>query len=603
MASIQNQVSTFLFLLFTFTICAKDVTDDQKILYIDEQIRFADGLVSRGHYDLAIEEYIRLTKKFADDPMAAEAWVQLAEAYAAKKDFKSAIETFDTFFKKFPKARIVPAANLKFALILHKTKDPGNVKKAFQMLALLKNDKGSPEVIQDAASFYLFKLHIADKAMQKAFSELKILVKKDIQKSPQHDFRASAVIELAELSTSMGKIETAENLLSSLTPKKGLSTSIMTKVQWALGDLYLQNKEYEKASETFAKFAILFPDNPILPDALYKRLQSLYMMKDYSKVISEVDRIFKGDKIPQKRWERFYCIKASALSSLKFYKGAQETLDNVLAKSKDRKMVEFAAYKYIESQIRNKNMDAAVKTAEKYISQDNFSRKAVKDIAFLIADNGGKTDSEKILRKAISVVRPDSENAALLNLKLASILMDSGRNEQALALYRELELNSKESLKPYAVMGEAQALERLGKNNDAVEKYKLLMKNNPKSELYPEAMLRIAVVLLGDKKQWDTSKVYLAELIKRFPESPTAKLATFYQGYLAFYEKDYKNAKKILSGVLNSKQITPGLRKDIEIYLIWSSIRLKETDSVILVFKSIKNPESLPAFSKKLTKG
>lgn len=580
-----------LFLLLGFSICAKEVTDDQKILYIDEQIRFADGLVSRGHYDLAIEEYVRLTKKFADDPLAAEAWVQLGEAYAAKKDFKSAIETFDTFFIKFPKVRIVPAASLKYALTLHKTKDTANVKKAFQILDLLKNDKKSPEVIQDAASFYLYKIYLAEKAVDKAVSELEILVKKDIKKSPEHDFRASAVIELAELFISLGKIQTAEKMLLPLTSKKGLSPSIMTKVQWSLGDLYYSNQEYEKSAETFAKFAILFPENSFVPDALYKRLQSLYMMKDYSKVISETDRIIKDGRIPAKGWERFYCIKAAALSSLKFYKGSIENLEKVLAATKDRKMLEFAAYKYVEALVMNKNLNMAVKTSEKYISQSDFSRKVTKDMAFFIADSSDSNVAEGILRKAIAGVRPDSENATFLKLKLGSILMISGQNEKALTLYSDLEKSGKKELKSYAIMGKGQALEKLGKKKEAANQYKVLMKNYPKSELYAEAMLRIAVVLLGEKKEWETSKLYFNELMSRFPKEPTSKLATFYLGYLSFYEKDYENSKKILSKLLNAQNITPGLKKDIEIYLIWSLMRLNETDSVILIFRSIKKPE------------
>ena len=57
--------------LFTCSslISAKTVTDDQKLIYIDDQIRFADGLVSRGHYNLAIAEYLRLIEKFKDEPM------------------------------------------------------------------------------------------------------------------------------------------------------------------------------------------------------------------------------------------------------------------------------------------------------------------------------------------------------------------------------------------------------------------------------------------------------------------------------------------------------------------------------------------------------
>ncbi len=589
----KNIVLLILLISFSGVLIAKDVTDDRKILYIDEQIRFADGLVARGYYDLAIEEYIRLTKKFPEDPLAAETWIQLAEAYAAKSDFKSAIETFQTFFKKFPETRIVPAAKLKLALILHQSKDSANIDKAFSILSDLNNNVKIPPVIQDAASFYLGKLYLSDNKEDKAIAAFESISKKEINKSPEHDFRVSAVLELADLKSKAGKPDEAVKMLSALAAESELSPGIILKINWLLGETYFESCNYEKAAEVFAEFAILYPANSVTQDALYRRLQSLYMLKEYSRVISETDRLIKDGKATGRGWEGFYCIKSSALNGLKFYKGALESLLHVLNKSKDQEMIEFAAYKYAETQINNRNPDEACKFIQKYIADQKFSRKVIKDIVLLIADHAEAEAAEKLLRKSVAGVSSDSENADVLNLKLGAVLIRAGKSKEALKVYSELTSGAAEQFQPYAVMGEAQSLEQLGKNEEALDKYKFLMKKFHKHELYPKAMLRIAVLLMRDKKQWDTSKIYLAELIERFPDNPAAELAVFYQGYFAFYEKKYKDSKKILSQMLNDREIPPELKKDIQIYLLWSLIRLKDVDSAIFVFNSIKVPERL----------
>jgi len=575
------------------TVNAKTVTDDQKILYIDEQIRFADGLVSRGHYDLAIAEYIRLTEKFADDPLAAEAWMQLAEAYAAKKDFKSAIATFQTFFDKFPQARIVPAANLKYALVLYRTGTAANKTKAYSMLEELKKSKKVPPVIHDAAGFHLGRLYLKEKKDQKAIVEFKAVASQNIEKSPEDDFRISSLIELVLLMKKHGETADAFKLLLSVVNNRNFSQELSVKLHWLLGDLYFDTAQYQKAADTFAEFAIMFPKNLVTEDAQYKRLQALYLMKDYTTVVSDIDRLIRDGKLDGKGWERFYCIQSSSLSELNFKKKAVDSLLLVMSKSKDEQMIQFAAYKYVESELKNGNLTAALKIAEKYMADKNFSQAVMKDIILLITDYSGAEAAEKILRKSLTSIDASSENAILLNLKLGAILIKADKVREALKVYQNISSCKPKRFLPYSIMGEAQALDKLGERKRAADKYKLLMKQFPKSKLYPEAMLRIAVMFLANKKEWETSKIYLSELIKRFPDEPTAKLATFYQGYLAFYEKKYENAREILTSLQNNKGVTIELKRDISVYLLWSLLKLNKIDASILLFNSVKDPERM----------
>ena len=84
----------FSFLLVPSLHSAQEVTGDMKKIYIDEQLRLADGLSQRGHYQMAIDEYRKIIGKFPDDPLAADAFSQLAEAYSSYGDTEKAIKKF-----------------------------------------------------------------------------------------------------------------------------------------------------------------------------------------------------------------------------------------------------------------------------------------------------------------------------------------------------------------------------------------------------------------------------------------------------------------------------------------------------------------------------
>ena len=590
---IISVVILFLLLPFSF-LCAKDVENDRKLLYIDEQIRFADGLVSRGHYDLAIEEYIRLTKKFSDDPLAAEAWIQLAEAYAAKKDFKSSLETFNIFFKKFPNIRIIPAARLKYALILYQTKIAENRKKAFDILLKLKTDKHTPSVVQDAASFHLGRLYLAENKSTKALDEFRELAAKKIEISPEHDFRASALLELVEQLKKSGKTDDAIKLLAPVVEHSAnLRPAVSAGLYRALGGLYSENHDYGKAADIFAQFAILFPDSPYMKRVLYQRLHALYMQKEYRKVVTEADHIIADNKADYEDWERFYLIKSSALSGMKFYEKALEPLIFVLKNSKNGQLLGFAAYKYVKNLIDDGDIARATESAENYISDPRLPGDVVKDITMLITDSVSREKAEELLRKALTAVDPDSENSGLLQLRLAAMLLRGGHIDAAMKIYTAVGAGYHKALLPYAVMGEGRCFEQLKEDDKALAKYKYLLKTFPDSALYPEAMLRTAVIMLKNRDQWGTVKIYLTELVTRFPDSQAALTALFYQGYMAFYNKEFEIAEKILISLLQKKDISADLKQDATLYLLWSQLKLKKYKPFFALFDSLRNPEKI----------
>ena len=578
-----------LFALGSISLSAKEVTNDQKKLYIDEQIRFADGLVDRGHYDLAIDEYRRLIKKFPDSPYVAQAWLQLGEAYAAKGDFKMAVDIYKVFFRKFPKSRIFTTAKLRFALVLYRSGTAKNKNDAMKLLSSLASDKSIPDVLQDAAQFHIAKINLESGKKAEAESGFAKLAGKKIVKSPESDFRISAVFELVEIYTKQGKINIALNLLDRLAKNSNISKDFKRKVNLQLGDIYLTKHEYRKAADYFAKIAILFPDDPVAESALYKRLLALYELKEYSKVISEIKSMQSDPNyLNNKHWERLFCLKGAALGAMNFQDKASKEFLAVINKSKNKKMKEYAVNKYVETLLAAGNLSTALSTVNKYIDMPDFSSESTVKLIDMLNGKIGPEELQKLIRRAMNLKKYTPDQSAQLQLKLAAALTSERKYEDALNIYRSIPTEAPDVYIPFAMMGEARVLEFMDRRA-AVEKYKELIKVYPHNDLYPEAMLRVGILLLNDKKQWDTSEMYFNALIKRFHKHKAAQLAMFYKGYLAFMKHDYEIAQNIFSELSSEKEVPQGLKNNIQIYLLWSLLESGNSDKLLLAFNSVKN--------------
>lgn len=572
-----------------YSLSAKNVTNDEKKIYIDEQIRFADGLIQREHFDLAIDEYNRLIKKFPDSELAAEAWLQLAEAYAAKKDYQNAFATFDQFFTKFPEIRIIPAAKLRYALVLNKT-TVDNKQKAIEMLNQLKTEKNTPEIIVEASIYHLGKIHLNNNDKTKAEGEFKLIAGKKVTEK-SHNFRAFAAMELAEMKSA----EEAIALLMPMADSTSLPPELLNTVIWKLANLLYEKQQFDKAANLFAKESILFPDTATGQESRFRRFESLYRMKEFDKVVSETDQILKNNEIKDQRSiERLLYMKALALKQLKFYQQAVKTLLTVLTSGKNPKITPLAAFTYIDCLLAENQQQQAIRDTENFITKKFVPTETIKDIVLLIINSSGN-DIKLIplLQKALAIGKKGSSPETAMQLKLATLLVKQNKLADAEKIYKEQIENGFEQLKPYASMGLAQVYEIQNKNQLAVSTYRDVLKKFTKSQVYPDAMLRLAVVLLQDREQWETAKLYLAQLADRFPDNPIVNSANFYLAYMMFYDKQYTVAASMLQSIEKNKDLSNELEADIKIYLTWIYLKTKQIDKALNILNDKTNGNML----------
>ena len=71
---------------------------------IDDQLDLANGLYSRGMYDMAFAEYDRLIQKYPDHPKIPSAHFRAGETLFYSKQYEKAISQYQAFVRQYPEA-------------------------------------------------------------------------------------------------------------------------------------------------------------------------------------------------------------------------------------------------------------------------------------------------------------------------------------------------------------------------------------------------------------------------------------------------------------------------------------------------------------------
>jgi TolA-binding protein len=130
---------------------------------------------------------------------------------------------------------------------------------------------------------------------------------------------------------------------------------------------------------------------------------------------------------------------------------------------------------------------------------------------FMILQNSFNTDSSEVVLK--------------LYVK-ADILKMQGKTDSAYTYYNQLTTSFPQHyLVPNAMFAQSEILVQTMSYNTAVEILKNLYKNYPYNNIGPLVLLRLSEVYLQKIKNQEEAKIWLKELMVKFPDSPQAQQA------------------------------------------------------------------------------
>ncbi|OGV42775.1 MAG: hypothetical protein A2X48_10270 [Lentisphaerae bacterium GWF2_49_21] len=573
------------FLISTSLFSAQDVTDDKKKLFIDEQLRLADGLSRRGHYQLAIEEYRKIIDKFPDDPLIADALSQMADAYSASGDLPQAISNYQLFFKKFSDLKTATAVKVNYAVALFKTGNETNRKSAFSSLEEIKASGDTAAPVKHAASYNLGKFHAELGNSIKAKNEFTGLA--SVKPSSKTDIYPSyARLELASILDKENEGGEAMKLVRSLIDGQETPTEIMCAALNYLAGVKSRKGHHLEAAETYEQILLQFPDTALGREAFFRKFESLFLAKEYTRLTREIDMEIGRSADIDAQSEKLYFIKASTQMEQGLFPEARKTLSSIIVSPKSSPgYFSKSASMSVQCLINKSRLQDAVKEANDFFKNPKLSIDAKLEISNnLIRVLGTPHDKTLLLKEAINSAR-DVRERAILRLALASTYANLSQIDSSLSLYKDILGDCPEDLKPDCLFGIAKCHETSKNDKEALEFYRKLADDFPASKLQPEALLRIAVLTLYEKPDSEEPREILIKLEKE--QSSNKDIhgnAVFYLSYIDFMKGGFSKAAEGFRRISNDNAYDPALVSLAREYLLWSIVSEKITPEAEILF-------------------
>jgi tetratricopeptide (TPR) repeat protein len=584
-------------------LISAEIVNDRKSAVIDEQLRLADGLFKRGHYSLAIEEYRKILEQYPNDPLAADALSQIADAYSASGNLAKALETYKLFLLKFPRIKTTGSVKVNYAAALLKTGRKEDGAEALSVLTKIKKSGECTAIVRDAAAYNLAKAYSSSGETVKAKAEFKELSSKKVS-SGDDIYAAFARIELASIFDSEGKGEEAVSLLRSLIDNKNTPPEILCPALNYLATMCFREKDYVKAAEAYEQLWLQFPETAAGKEAYYKKYECLFFAKEYVPLLRGLDRALeKPESTVDSSTERLVCLKASALMELGSHKEALQLFSKIInSPSTSIEYVSKSSLQTIKCLLLQNKVQEAVKEAGNLLKRDRMLTQSKVTAAEMICASLQKP-FEKIsfMKETVGTAR-DVKERNILRLALADLYFNLSQPDNALSLYREILNECENELKPPCYFGIAKVFEAAGNEKEALSYYRKITLDFSSSSLYPEALLKSAVLMLYDKSGYEESREILVKLTKDYSGNKDIYgNAVFYLAYMDFTKGNFLDAFEAFKKISEDGKYDSGLRFLSKQYLLWSFVSanmMPEADKLFLEISS--SPETFPSVNPEL---
>lgn len=452
---------------------------------LDERFDFADGLYSRGMYEMAAGEYAELIRDHPSHPRAGDASFRHAESLYFLKNYAPALAQYRAFLEKFKSHPRVQTARVRVAESLYAL---GKKTEAEQEFAGLF-ESPSPEVRRSA--FYHSGKIFYEAADWKRAREYFLGAAEEVPGNPYRDY---AVYFLGEIALAEG--DAAQAAADFLKLTESAREDLKQLAFYGLGRAYFGEENYGEAARNFLRASELAADSRLAQEAFLNLLKTRFNQKDFSGLLQTYSGGEKKLADPAKRIQALF-LAARARVQMRDYGEAARTFDAVL----NEKGLE-----------ETERVAAVIGKAEILMLQSN-APEALKLLEGLPAGDSSLAERRQYL--------------------LGEALLKSGDWQKAVAVFGAFETGFPEStLQDRVLLGRAYAFLEGGEWDKARAALRVFLDRFPDHELAPKALRdRISAGL--KVRDWKQTVEDSLEFLKRFPESPEAagvhyRLGAFY---------------------------------------------------------------------------
>ena len=529
----------------------------------NERVRFADGLYSRGMYELAAAEYEAYLRDFPKGEQAAVAHFRLGESYRRLDRKLDAEKQFRLVFTGYPESEFRHRAGFKRAGIFM---DVGRYPAAAQLFREVI--KGNPPGDMTSASLYfLGEALIKSEKPREAVAALEQL-RQEYSSSEFHDY---ALLKLASLYSEQmvgadreegederGPADDKMNEVLALygtVIEKPSSDRVAAEALFQMAGLHFRRGEYVRSAGIYKRLLTEHPSDKRAGEGRLTAAWAAHNAGLYADALRTVGEALKGD-VGDAHAEWLY-LKANSERQLMKNKTAAATYALLLKRFGESRFANPARYERALTFYKMGKFAETIDEAGKVA----LTSQLTKDVYWLLAESHAALEQDDAVQYYRLIVKeyPDSDVCRDATYRLARHLQLQGEHKEAARYYHAVAEKFPDSdLTPQAMFAAACCLAAAGMHAEAVRDWGVLIRDHASDSRVEDAVYQKAMSEIRIHRDEDALGS-LRELVKRFPGTEFLPDAHYWQGVILKEAGKLQDAEAELLAALESSP-----RKELE---------------------------------------
>ncbi|MBM4149415.1 MAG: tetratricopeptide repeat protein, partial [Lentisphaerae bacterium] len=493
-----------------------------------DRLLFADGLYSRGLYEMAAKEYRSFIETATpDESLLMSARFRLGECLRQTGDVRGADREYAAVFNGPPDGEFRFRAGYRRAEVFAEVGHDAAASDLYKAVL----DAGAKGAIASAAAYQRGLLLLKAGAVADGVGALRHAA----ELAPESETAVYALLKLGELhadAKAEAKGDGAALAIGFYDRAAGLTSAPPRAAAEALfqsGDLSFRRSDHSRAAETMSKLLKRYPEDARAGDARFRLAWAEYHRGRFGAALAAAAA---GAEEEGGRRADWLYLRANCQRQLAKADEAVATYRELLAKHAGGGREGLVRYEMALVEYRRGRFREALDA----LAPAKVPPEQEKEALWIKADSHagiGETDSAVECYRALVREFPDSDMAPHAMYRLAHYFQSKSRHAEAAGQYRELaDRFPKHELADKALFACGVSLELAGRDSDAVAAWTGLLDGYPKSALVEESMYRKAMGELRLKRGGQAEET-LRGAMKLFPGGKFAGDVAFWLGIRA----------------------------------------------------------------------
>ncbi len=481
----------------------KEISDADRLPLWKEQAMLLEARkkYGEGNYSQALNDYRKILNQYPDTRFKNEIYTLLAASFAQIGKCESAIPFFDKALEVSSGLhRLENTIRLQKGICLLRSGNTEQARTIFDELLRINADSERQAEIY----FWSGETYLRQGKYENAGEMYRMVLQFD-----RNDLNSLAGLGLAWVNYYQEKWPAAAEYFLQVArqAQKSLDHYLASSFL-GLGDSYYNMKKFENALDTYDKFIDLFPDHPQLDEAMYQKAivyRRLGRFRDaealFSRLAEADDHVYREKSVYE---------QAVSLFQSKNFREAAQVFNEFLTKNPESELAPDAALKQADCWY---NLEFYEKAREKYSEViDRYpdspeTLDAQYGIGLTYLQTGNIAAYADHVEKFVEM-NPDHPQNAQFLFTLAQSFADKGYFSRAISYYSRIleEYREFDSLDNVYIRL-ADACQRAGLVDRAVEAYQSVPLLFPDSKLIPEALFKLSDIYIRENRYDDVLRV------------------------------------------------------------------------------------------------